>query len=279
MDPAVVSMMQGWMQDNAVWGPQPGGADAEGSDPVSGSAGDMDDQADAGDDAAETDNTSGGGMTGFVDIRVVDVLGEEKDNPVFSHQVAGVLTMFMLFTVAASGGSLLRERQNGTIRRIMISATRPVDYLLGKYLAFFLIAYLQTWVMLIAGWLIFRVDIISPLPSLAVFGALVALAATSFGMVLASVCRSVEQVSSISTLVILVMSSIGGSMMPRSIMPAAMQRLGDFTFNGWAMEGFTGIFWYGKDLSGIALPCLVMTGLALVLFGIAARLFSSKLAY
>ena len=106
-----------------------------------------------------------------------------------------------------------------------------------------------------------------------------ALAATSFGMVLASVCRSVEQVSSISTLVILVMSSIGGSMMPRSIMPAAMQRLGDFTFNGWAMEGFTGIFWYGKDLSGIALPCLVMTGLALVLFGIAARLFSSKLAY
>src|SRR5690606_27900894 len=132
---------------------------------------------------------------------------------------------------------------NGTIRRIMISATKPVDYLLGKYLAFFLIAYLQTWVMLLAGWLIFRVDIITPLPSLAVFGALVALAATSFGIVLASVCRSVEQVSSISTLVILVMSSIGGSMMPRQFMPAAMQKLGDFTFNGWAMAGFTGIFW------------------------------------
>ncbi|MCB1219871.1 MAG: ABC transporter permease [Planctomycetales bacterium] len=258
MDPATVAMMQDWMDSNAQWGPSGAGT-------VTGDG--------------ETEDTGSGGMQGFVDIKVTDVLGEAKENPVFSHQVAGVLTMFMLFTVAASGGSLLRERQNGTIRRIMISATKPVHYLLGKYLAFFLIAYLQTWVMLLAGWLVFKVDIITPLPSLAVFGALVALAATSFGIVLASVCRSVEQVSSISTLVILVMSSIGGSMMPRQFMPAVMQKLGNFTFNGWAMEGFTGIFWYGKDLSGILLPCAVMLGLAVALFLLAARLFSSKLAY
>ncbi len=252
MDSAQITMMQGWMDKNAVWGGTSG----------------------------STDSAAGNGMSGsIIDISIVDVLGEEKENPVFSHQVAGVLTMFMLFTVAASGGSLLRERQNGTIRRIQISSTSPVHYLLGKYIAFFLIAYLQTWVMLLAGHLVFRVDLISHLPTLIVFGALVAMAATSFGILLAAVCRTVEQVSSFSTLLILVMSAIGGSMLPRQFMPDAMQRLGYFTFNGWAMQGFTGIFWYEKDLGGILTPALVMAGLALVLFVIAAQLFRSRLAY
>jgi ABC-2 type transport system permease protein len=267
MDKATVTQMQTWMQDNAQF-INPSQAKEDSS------------SAQASSDAVnQPDEGSSISIGSMIDVTTVDVLGEAKQNPVLSHQVAGVLTMFMLFSVAASGGSLLRERQNGTIRRILISSTSPVHYLLGKYLTFFTVAYLQTWIMLLAGFLIFKVDIMSHLLSLAVFGALVALAATSFGMLLAAVCRSPEQVSSISTLLILTMSAIGGSMVPREFMPPAMQSLGNFTFNGWAMAGFTGIFWYEKTLGGILLPCLVMAGIAAVLFLIAAQLFRSRLAY
>ncbi len=42
------------------------------------------------------------------------------------------------------------------------------------------------------------------------------------------------------------MSSVGGSMFPRFLMPEAMQKAGLLTINAWAIDGFTKVFW--RDL-------------------------------
>jgi ABC-2 type transport system permease protein len=57
-------------------------------------------------------------------------------------------------------------------------------------------------------------------------GVCTAFAVAAFDMLLASVCRTRAQLGALSTLVILVMSSIGGSMFPRFLMPEAMQKAG-----------------------------------------------------
>ncbi|MEP0814487.1 MAG: ABC transporter permease [bacterium] len=220
----------------------------------------------------------GAGGESLIRVEKVDVLGEKKANPVFSHQVAGVLTMWMLFTVAASGASLLRERESGTLRRILIAPVTPAAFIFGKYVAFFLVASLQTWVMFIAGWLIFKVEIFEHFWALLVFGALCGLAATGFGILLAALCKTQEQVGAVSSMIILTMSALGGSMLPREFMPGWMKEIGYFTFNGWAMDGFTKIFWRDMALSGIALECIVMAGIAIALTGIAAMLFSKRFA-
>ena len=55
-----------------------------------------------------------------------------------------------------------------------------------------------------------------------------------FGLVLATACRSRAQLSGVSTIVILSMSALGGSMFPRFMMSETLQRVGLVTFNAWA---------------------------------------------
>jgi ABC-type branched-subunit amino acid transport system ATPase component len=78
--------------------------------------------------------------------------------------------------------------------------------------------------------------------------------------------------TALSTLVILVMSSVGGSMFPRFLMPEAMQKAGLLTINAWAIDGFTKVFWRDEPVFRLWPQVLVLVGIAIVLFAIARRL-------
>ncbi len=65
-------------------------------------------------------------------------------------------------------------------------------------------------------------------------------------------------------------------MVPRFVMPKFMETLGLFTFNGWALDGFLKVFWYG-DVHASAMHTLrtltpqlaMLTGLTIVFLGVA----------
>ena len=94
-----------------------------------------------------------------------------------------------------------------------------------------------------------------------------AFAVGAFGMLLASLCRTRAQLGPLSTLVILIMSSIGGSMFPRFLMPEAMQKAGLLTINAWAIDGFTKVFWRDEPVSHLWPQVLVLLAVGVVLFG------------
>ena len=64
------------------------------------------------------------------------------------------------------------------------------------------------------------------------------------GLVLATACRTRQQLGGTSSIIILIMSALGGSMVPRVIMPKFMETTSLFTINGWALDGFLKVFWY-----------------------------------
>jgi ABC-2 type transport system permease protein len=68
-------------------------------------------------------------------------------------------------------------------------------------------------------------------------------AAAALGLVLATLARSRAQLSGFSTLLILTMSALGGSMFPRFLMSETMQKMGLITFNAWALDGYLKVFW------------------------------------
>jgi ABC-2 type transport system permease protein len=103
-------------------------------------------------------------------------------------------------------------------------------------------------------------------------GVSTAFAVGAFGMLLASVCRTRAQLGALSTLVILIMSSIGGSMFPRFLMPEAVQKAGLVTINAWAIDGFTKVFWRDEPLSHLWPQVLVLLVVGVVLFAIARTL-------
>jgi ABC-2 type transport system permease protein len=102
-------------------------------------------------------------------------------------------------------------------------------------------------------------------------GICTAAAVAAFGILLASICRTRAQLGALSTLIILIMSSIGGSMFPRFLMPDAMQKAGLLTINAWAIDGFTKIFLRDEPVSDLLPQALVLVGTAVVFFAIARR--------
>ena len=97
-------------------------------------------------------------------------------------------------------------------------------------------------------------------------------AASGFGLVLATLCRTRSQLSGISTMVILSMSAIGGSMFPRFLMSDTMQSFGLLTFNAWAIDGYTKVFWREAVLVELWPQVGVLVALSLVFMGTARML-------
>jgi len=85
-------------------------------------------------------------------------------------------------------------------------------------------------------------------------------------------CRTRAQLGALSTLVILIMSSIGGSMFPRVLMSEAMQRAGLLTLNAWAIDGFTKVFWRDEPVAHLWPQVLVLLVAGGALFAAARRL-------
>lgn len=168
---------------------------------------------------------------------------EKQNSPGLIHAVSGTAIMMLLFSVVGMGASLLDEKEKGTLKKLLYSPLKPERILLSKIISVNLISILQLIVMFLFSWLAFGLDIMHHLPSLLLTIVAAAFACSSFGVLLASIAKSRQQIQGLSTLIVLVMSCIGGSMIPTFSMPSIMQKLSVLSVNYWSIQGFYDIFW------------------------------------
>lgn len=171
--------------------------------------------------------------------------------------LAGLVPLFLLFGATGAARGLLEELHSGEIRRLLAAPIQPAHILLGQMLSAMAVAMLQCFVMYGYAWLVFGVAIWHIAVGLLVLTLATCLSTVAFGMLMASLCSTCDQLDGLGTMVILAMSAIGGSMVPRFVMPAYMQPLGLFTINGWAYDGFIALI-RNEGFAGIWLPCLVL---------------------
>jgi len=212
-----------------------------------------------------------------VEIKSVQLLGEEEENIMFVQYVAGMAVMFLLFSVVHAGSSILEEKNNGTIKRLLIAPVKRREILTGKMLFVGLMGLSQLIVLFIFGWLVFKLNIFKDIPALLIMIIVTALASASLGIFIAAICRNLSQVNSISTLLILGMSALGGSMFPSFLMPKYIQTIGKFTLTYWAMKGFTDILWRNLHIEDILPSAGILLGICLVFSYIAIRIFRKRL--
>jgi len=215
-----------------------------------------------------SDNANNGGI---VAVTTRAVVGENKNNPMVSFYAAAIGVMFLLFTASGAAGALLDEAESGTLDRVLSSHVTMSTLMLGKLTFNSLLAFSQLVLMFLWGWAVFKLDFWTHIPGFIVMGVCTSFAVAAFGLLLASICKTRAQLGALSTLIILIMSSIGGSMFPRFLMPESMQKAGLLTINAWAIDGFTKIFWRDEPISHLWPQVLVLTGIAVALFAIARR--------
>ena len=220
--------------------------------------------------ASSTTANSGGGA--LIAVQTRSVVGENKRSPMISYYAAAIGVMFLLFTASGSSGALLDEAESGTLDRVLSSRITMTGLLAGKLLFNTLLAFTQLAVMFLWAWAVYHLDLPSHILGFLVMGLSTAVAVASLGMLLASLCHTRAQLGAVSTLVILIMSSIGGSMFPRFLMPESMQKAGLFTINAWAIDGFTKVFWRDLPVTALWQQVSVLLVIAIVLFSLARRI-------
>ena len=224
---------------------------------------------------------SGGASTGNaasafgIGIETVDVMRQGRNDGLVSFYAAGVGVMFLLFSVSGAGGTLLDEVDSGTLDRVLSTRVGMTGLLLGKWIFIAGIGILQLTVMFLWGRLAFGLDLFSHLPGFFVMTAVTAAAAAGFGLLLATIARTRAQLSAMSTIIILTMSALGGSMFPRFLMSETMQKLGLLTFNGWALDGYLKVFWRDVPVWQLWPQVLVLVALAALFLGL-ARTFARR---
>ncbi|MFN0134749.1 MAG: ABC transporter permease [Phycisphaerae bacterium] len=229
---------------------------------------------------AKSREESAPAIMGLISVNMVDVLNTQsgiENSPAIAFYAAGTAVMFLLFSAAGAGGTLLDEQESGTIDRLLSSQLGMTQLLLGKWIFLAIMGFVQVSVMFVWGWLVFGLQLFTPLhlSGFVVMTALTASAAAAFGLSMATICRSRAQLSGLSTTLILIMSAVGGSMFPRFLMPESMKTAGLFTFNAWALDGYQKVFWYNRTIPELWQQMSVLAMLTVV-FLVVARLVARR---
>jgi ABC-2 type transport system permease protein len=198
-----------------------------------------------------------------VNVEVVDVMRtDNRRGSLVSFYAAGIGVMFLLFSsVGGAGGALLDEAETGTLERLLSTNLGMTGVLIGKWIFLALVGCAQLTVMFLWGRVVFGLPLFSHLPGFGVMTIATASAAAALGLVLATLARSRAQLSGFSTILILTMSALGGSMFPRFLMSENMQKVGLLTFNAWALDGYLKVFWRQAAVWELWPQVLVLAGL------------------
>lgn len=184
----------------------------------------------------------------------------------------GMALMFLMYTVSYGGRSILAERSQGTLPRLLVSPTTAVQFLGGKVLGVFFMGIAQVGILIVASALFFHVQWGDPLGMFVLILTAV-FAATGWGMLITSISRTPAQVANTGSAIMLIFGIMGGSFINLEQLPPVIQTLSKITPNAWGLDGFTTLA-LGGTLKNLGEPITALLILGAVLFGISVVLFS-----
>lgn len=207
----------------------------------------------------------------------IQVIGNPRGGRPSSVQqnVPAWLIFGMFFVALPMSALFIVERRDGTLARLVSQQVPFATLLAGKIGPYFAINLIQAALMLAAGvtlvpWL--GGEALS-LPArwelLAAVVACTSLAAIGWGLLVAVLARTLEQATVIGGVGNILAAAIGGIMVPRFVMPPAMQSLAELSPMAWALDGFHAVILRQGAAADIAGPCLKLALLAAALAGAA----------
>lgn len=192
-----------------------------------------------------------------------------------AYYAGAIAVLFMLFA-SFGGASLLHdELDRGILDRILAGPGGLAPLLTGKLAYLVVLGSLQVLEIFLIAWLLYGVPFAGRGVAFAAATLATAFACAGIGLLLVTACRTKAQAAAVSTIAILLASALGGSMVPRFLMPDWMRSLGWVTPNAWAIEAYTSIFWRGDPLGTLATPVAVLVGFGAVSF-VLARLLARR---
>ncbi len=184
------------------------------------------------------------------------------------HNVPAWTIFAMFFVVMSLGGSVVREKLNGSFIRLKTLPTSYIIALLSKQITYLGVTFLQAFVLFGLGvWLFPFIGLPAlSLPhdglGLVLVTLLCGWCAVSYAILVGVVARTQEQANGFGAVSVVILSILGGLMIPSFIMPGSFQTIMQFSPLHWALQSYYGLFLEGGKLKDILiniLPLLVIT--------------------
>jgi len=197
--------------------------------------------------------------------------GQALDVDALAIFAPGMALMFLMYTASYGGRSLLAERAEGTLPRLLSTPTASAQVLAGKLFGMLLTGVAQVTVLVAGSSLLFHLKWGDPL-ALVLLILAVTLAATGWGTLLAAFARTPAQVGSLGSALMLIFGMLSGAFIPLRTFPAWLQSVAHLTPNAVGLDAFTTLA-RGDTLAAIAPGLAGLLVMAVVLFAVATLLF------
>lgn len=155
----------------------------------------------------------------------------------------GFTIMFMMFAISSSASSIHLEYKDYTWQRLLSSPIQKISVLLGYFIAYFLLGWIQLGVLLTILSIFFNVYL-GNFMLILVFGSFVIGLVVSLGFMIATLSHTKKQAEVFSAIIIVGTCMLGGIYWPLDIVPDIMKKISLAIPQTWMMSGF------GEIMSG-----------------------------
>ncbi|MCQ1530165.1 ABC transporter permease [Lutispora saccharofermentans] len=183
-------------------------------------------------------------------------------------QSLGYMVMFMMYLSVNAASLITEDKKFKTYERILMSRLSLKRYALENVLSFFAVIWIQILALFAIMLLIFKMDFGASIISLVAFTLIYSVVSVSMGMAIVNLSKTLKQVSSVTPLIVIPMSMLGGCFWPKWIMPEVLQRASSFVPVSWALQGMEKILAGGSIASvGSEIGILLLFSLVFFLLG------------
>jgi ABC-2 type transport system permease protein len=147
-----------------------------------------------------------------VDVKGAGVFSWEES--IFALQLPAMIAMFAFFVIPALSTELIKEKEVGSLRRLIASPLPRGALIGGKIIAYTFLVILQVTLAFGVGAVFFDMPLGNSPFGLVLMTIALGLVATSLGMLVAALAKSRDQATSIGMMMIFVLGILGGCFNP-----------------------------------------------------------------
>jgi ABC-2 type transport system permease protein len=200
------------------------------------------------------------------------VAGQSAGLNNIAYSAGAVAVLFLLLSAVHGAVTLFEERETGVLERIVTGPGSTVVLVNGKFLYLVVQGFVQVWVIFMVAWLVHGVDLPGHWLQWTATTAAAAAAAAALALAITTAFTTRQQAQTFANIAVLILSALGGSMVPRFLMPRVLQEVGWVTPNAWALEAYTSIFWRDESVAALLVPVGLLIASAIMGLAVAQRL-------